>query len=298
MAAMWECKFQNVTVRNGINFAEIYVYQIMEYEEETLSEAIVLARTRAVDLQGVTKLNFWGSEISDISVVRRMPNLEVCSVSVNNIETLEDFSCCPNLTELYIRKNKIKDLSELVHLKSLTKLRNLWLADNPCAGGDNYRLTVLRALPGLQKLDNVVVTDEERSEALEKGDVLLADLNTKEAEPVTKTTGAESVSKETGATQNGEEKSDVKPKTKNKLTESMLDPVTLSWEETNKIREELGLKPLPFEKMTSPKPVPKSAQKSRNAHILQAVLILIRELDNDSLEILESAIQKKLHPES
>ena len=75
--------------------------------------------------------------------------------SVNNIQTLEDFSHCPNLTELYIRKNKIKTLSEINHLRELPKLRNLWLADNPCSGGDNYRHTVLRTLPNLQKLDNV-----------------------------------------------------------------------------------------------------------------------------------------------
>lgn len=31
----------------------------MEYEEEKLTEGLVLARTRAVDLDGVTKLNFW-----------------------------------------------------------------------------------------------------------------------------------------------------------------------------------------------------------------------------------------------
>ena len=33
----------------------------------------------------------------------------------------------------------------------------------------------------------------------------------------------------------------------------------------------------------------------QNAHVLQAVLILIRELDKDSLEIVNSATQKMLH---
>ena len=33
--------------------------QKMEYEEEKLTEGLVLAKTRAVDLDGVTKLNFW-----------------------------------------------------------------------------------------------------------------------------------------------------------------------------------------------------------------------------------------------
>ena len=75
--------------------------------------------------------------------------------SVNDISILEDFSHCPNLQELYIRNNKIEDLRQICYLKDLEKLRILWLADNPCATADNYRYTVLRNLPGLQKLDNV-----------------------------------------------------------------------------------------------------------------------------------------------
>ena len=74
---------------------------------------------------------------------------------MNDINTLEDFSYCPNLQELYVRNNKIEDLREICYLKDLDKLRILWLADNPCATGDNYRLTVLKNLPGLQKLDNI-----------------------------------------------------------------------------------------------------------------------------------------------
>lgn len=75
--------------------------------------------------------------------------------SVNSISSLEDFSHCDNLQELYIRKNNIAELSEIRHLRDLPKLRNLWLADNPCAECSDYRLTVIRALPQLQKLDNM-----------------------------------------------------------------------------------------------------------------------------------------------
>lgn len=75
--------------------------------------------------------------------------------SVNEITTLADFQECHQLQELYIRKNKIKNLNEICYLKKLTKLRNLWLADNPCATGSMYRMTVLRNLPNLVKLDNI-----------------------------------------------------------------------------------------------------------------------------------------------
>ena len=74
--------------------------------------------------------------------------------SVNNIITLTDFAGCSKLEELYLRKNNIWNISELYHLQSLPKLRILWLEGNPCSTTDNYRLEVLRLLPGLQKLDN------------------------------------------------------------------------------------------------------------------------------------------------
>ncbi|OWF40767.1 acidic leucine-rich nuclear phosphoprotein 32 family member A-like [Mizuhopecten yessoensis] len=326
----------------------------MEYQEEKLTEALVLARTRAIDLESVTKLNFWGSDIDNVSVVRKMPNLEVCSLSVNSIKTLEDFSYCPNLQELYIRKNKIEDLSEINHLATLPRLRNLWLADNPCAETENYRSNVLKTLPTLQKLDNIVVTESERSEF---ADTELLENNTEDPDP--ETTGAgiagiedsssdlteikddrepetsfvdkdpelagnsrhmnlngdreaekspdesetevkaeTEVKDETEVKTETEEKSEVKDNDPKPHKSAALDPVTLTWEETNKIRQEVGLKPLPYEKITSTRPVPGSAMTSRNAHVLQAVLILIRELDDDSLETIQYAIQRKLNPPS
>ena len=55
--------------------------------------------------------------------------------SVNCITTLADIQFCVNLQELYIRKNQIQDLNEICWLRSLTKLKNLWLEENPCAQG-------------------------------------------------------------------------------------------------------------------------------------------------------------------
>lgn len=50
----------------------------------------------------------------------------------------------------------IPSLAELCHLRPLTRLRVLCLAENPCCGTDpnRYRLSVLRCLPRLKKLDN------------------------------------------------------------------------------------------------------------------------------------------------
>uniref|UniRef100_A0A182WHZ7 U2A'/phosphoprotein 32 family A C-terminal domain-containing protein n=1 Tax=Anopheles minimus TaxID=112268 RepID=A0A182WHZ7_9DIPT len=87
---------------------------------------------------------------------------------VNRISTLADFENCINLQELYLRKNNLTDIDELVYLQNLPKLKYLWLEENPLVdnAGPSYRQIVLRALPNLKKLDNVDVTPEEVSEAM------------------------------------------------------------------------------------------------------------------------------------
>ena len=106
------------------------------------------------------------------------PNLSYFLFSVNHIASLSDFQYCRNLQELFVRKNNIKSLTEILWLRDLQKLRNLWLAENPCAEGNyrwvknirtkgaralyRYRQTVIRNLPQLEKLDNMAITPEER----------------------------------------------------------------------------------------------------------------------------------------
>ncbi len=75
--------------------------------------------------------------------------------SVNSITSLKDVSSCKKLSEIYLRKNKIEDISEISHLKGLPNLKILWISDNPfVAQTENYRQTLLRLLPRLVKLDN------------------------------------------------------------------------------------------------------------------------------------------------
>lgn len=133
-----------------------------------LTEEMVIARSKQSDLGAIKKLNCWGSELSDVSIIRRMRGVEVLAFSVNRISTLADFENCVNLQELYLRKNNLTDIDELIYLQNLPKLKNLWLEENPLvdSAGPTYRQIVLRALPNLKKLDNVDVTPEEVSEAM------------------------------------------------------------------------------------------------------------------------------------
>lgn len=71
--------------------------------EGVLSEAHVLTKARTIQRHEVTSLNFWGYDLVDISIVRRLPNLQVVSLSMNRISALQDFaSCAPILNEICI----------------------------------------------------------------------------------------------------------------------------------------------------------------------------------------------------
>lgn len=130
-----------------------------------LTQDLVLLRSKADRLENVRNLNLWGNDIDDVSILKDMGNVEVLSLSVNKIATLRDFQFCPRLTELYLRKNLIADLSEVQYLQSLPVLKVLWLWDNPCAEAPNYRPYVIRCLPNLVKLDNQPIAPEERKAA-------------------------------------------------------------------------------------------------------------------------------------
>ncbi|BES87989.1 LRRcap [Nesidiocoris tenuis] len=140
-----------------------------------LTEEMVFARTKTNNLSAITKLNCWGSQLSDVKLLRRMTNVQVLSLSVNNIESLEDMQYCTKLQDLFVRKNNITDLNEVCYLKDLAHLRNLWLGDNPCANEEGYRLAVIKALPNLTKLDNMAVEQSEYDNALRFGRTLSLD---------------------------------------------------------------------------------------------------------------------------
>ncbi|XP_017276335.1 cilia and flagella associated protein 410 [Kryptolebias marmoratus] len=235
-----------------------------------LTRKLVLAKAKASDLESVKKLNCWGCNLTDISIFTQMPNIEVLTLSVNSISSLSPLAGCLSLSELYLRRNMIPSLSELCYLCPLTRLRVLWLAENPCCGSDpaKYRLTVLRCLPRLQKLDNQVVTEDEVALALMEG---------------------EEVSTPPGSIQN--------QLSNNGLTdaETENDALNYNMEETNKIREELGMKPLSREKFSSLSSPTIERQTEKKTHVLDAVLLLLRDLDEEELHIVHTATQNRLH---
>ncbi|KFV05075.1 Protein C21orf2, partial [Tauraco erythrolophus] len=208
---------------------------------------------------------------SQISICRELPNVEVITLSLNGIWDLEPLNRCQNLSELYLRKNNITSLNELFYLKNLPRLRVLWLSENPCCGSDphRYRMTVLRNLPSLQKLDNQAVTEEELSQALVDG------------EEITAPPAGRSVENSC-------------PESTESTTETESELLNFSLEETNRIREELGMWPVPGDKFSSFSPREMDCNRKKGNNVLNAILLLTKELDLEGLEIVQQTVGRRL----
>ncbi len=130
-----------------------------------LTTELIRARTKTDNLQYVKKFTLCGHDLDDLRILRQMGSLEVLSLSVNKINSLREFINCVRLQELYVRKNLIANLSEVLYLAELPDLKVLWLSENPCADHKYYREFVISALPNLESLDKIVITPEERAVA-------------------------------------------------------------------------------------------------------------------------------------
>jgi len=106
------------------------------------------------DIVEIKKLNIWGEDIEDISILSKMINLEELSLSSNKISSLSSLSNCLNLREIYLRNNNINTFEELNHLRHLLNLKVLWLEGNPICDDIFYREKVLNLLPKVIFLDN------------------------------------------------------------------------------------------------------------------------------------------------
>ncbi|KAG8135859.1 hypothetical protein E2320_008853 [Naja naja] len=237
-----------------------------------LTRKAVLSRAKATSLAGVRKLNC--CRISDISICHELPNVEVVTFSANSIYSLEPFNQCEKLTELYLRRNCISSLHELFHLKKLPRLRILWMSENPCCGSNlhHYRMTVLRNLPSLHKLDNKMVTEEELSHALVEGEEITTPPVKTDVDSCCQYSNTESSTTEC-------------------TTENELMNFSTELDETNKIREQLGMKPVAPKDTFSTKEVGGNRTKW---NILSAITLLLEELDSEGLEVIHQTVGNKL----
>lgn len=131
----------------------------------TLTANLILQKTKLDNLRHVRKLNVCGAQVSHIHVLRDTINVQVISLSVNSIEDLSPLSGLHDLRELYLRKNNINDLMQVLHLSRLENLEVLGLSDNPICADAAYRAFTIAAIPSLLRLDDIDITPSERRTA-------------------------------------------------------------------------------------------------------------------------------------
>ena len=59
-----------------------------------LTENLVISKSRTEALHNIKNLNLWGNDLTDVSILRKLSNVEVLSLSVNRISSLREFQNC------------------------------------------------------------------------------------------------------------------------------------------------------------------------------------------------------------
>ena len=120
-----------------------------------LTKDLIRSRLGIDNLENIKKLDLWGNNIDDISLLSEMPLLEIIFLSMNHIKDLSVFCNLKNVKELYLKDNKITDFNQIEYLRNCKKLEILDLIDNPISKQPNYRQKILEILPFLKKLDEL-----------------------------------------------------------------------------------------------------------------------------------------------
>jgi hypothetical protein len=120
-----------------------------------LTKEFILSKyPNITDITEIKKLNLYAEDLLDVSLISKMPNIEVLSLSSNQISSLSPLTNCLNVREIYLRNNNIDSFKVLNHLKHLLNLKVLWLEGNPICNDINYREKVFNILPQVIFLDN------------------------------------------------------------------------------------------------------------------------------------------------
>ena len=70
-----------------------------------LTLELIMQKCKTDNLLKIKKLDVWSNDLEEVSMIKDLPALEICSLSLNHIKSLTFFQQSSNLTELYLRKN-------------------------------------------------------------------------------------------------------------------------------------------------------------------------------------------------
>ncbi|CAL5223462.1 g5981 [Coccomyxa viridis] len=140
---------------------------VKEYEIDLRGSKI-----NSIENLGATQNQFDSMDLSDNNVIilegfPKLPRLKTLILNNNRITRISKHleESIPNLTQLVLTNNKLKNLAELDPLATLPRLESLSLLDNEVTKVKHYRLYVIQRCKHLRVLDFRRVKQKEREEA-------------------------------------------------------------------------------------------------------------------------------------
>lgn len=112
-------------------------------------------------------LQCYSNKFASLTSLPNMGNLRFLGLGFNDIASLPlDLARrTPNLASLDLAFNSLRSLDDVVAaLRKCRKLRQVFLAGNPCALLESYRVRLVVQLPALETVDDAEVTGAERAE--------------------------------------------------------------------------------------------------------------------------------------
>nr|XP_061824855.1 leucine-rich repeat-containing protein 9-like isoform X4 [Nerophis lumbriciformis] len=158
----------------------------------SLDEEMLLNVSRASVLSEITVLNLHNNSLSNIKKISSLSALRHLTISFNELTSLRDIAHMPNLEFLDVSYNQLvslEGLRGLEHLRHLDvscnkltnaskdsavlrvhtpALLNLETQHNPWSKPEEVRMTILSHLTTLKHLDDILVTQEEAADAVQK----------------------------------------------------------------------------------------------------------------------------------
>ncbi|CAD8047259.1 unnamed protein product [Paramecium sonneborni] len=133
-----------------------------------LTKQLIIQKAKTDIIENIKSINLWGNDLEEISFIKELINLELAQLASNKINTLIDIVKCSHLKDLNLRNNMISNLEELPLLKLLPNLKSLTLFDNPISKNPKYRYKILKYAVQLEKLDDIIISQEERQKVLQE----------------------------------------------------------------------------------------------------------------------------------
>ncbi|XP_018580879.1 leucine-rich repeat-containing protein 23 [Scleropages formosus] len=129
-----------------------------------------LETTHGIYLPNLRRLYLGRNRIKRLDGLEYLESLTTLHLRDNQLETLDGInSNMKSLQYLNVRNNKVFSPDALSSLAAVsTTLQVLILTGNPVTEGEDYRISVLKLLPQLERLDKQAITEDEKAEVQER----------------------------------------------------------------------------------------------------------------------------------